>query len=173
MRKNRFDYSPHTRSGGVPADVAARELARIRSENGGKLTASSVVEAAEADDAPLHPFFVWDDTEAAREYRLMQARQLVRSVRVIRDDQPPRRIYVHVSKDEGEGSYDPLDLVVKQPDRYLLALNELRKRLTSAQEALDELKAAGEQSGDRDRLALITMAAEAFAAANAAVQALH
>lgn len=166
-----FDYGPHTRTGGVPADVAAAELARIREENK-RLTASAVVAAAEPDDAPLHAAFEWDDTVAAREHRLSQARMLIRAVRIVRADQPPQRIYVHIPDRDEEGAYEPIALVVKQPDQFALALMELRRRLSSAQEALDELRAAGATGGDRDRMAMITLATEAFAAASSAIQAL-
>lgn len=172
-KKRTYDYSPFGRPPGVPAEVAVAELARIRAANK-KLTASAVVEAAEPEDAPLHPAFEWDDEQAAHEYRLIRARQLIRSVRIIREDQTPQRIYVHIpEQDEDEGTYEPISLVVKHPDRYALALIELRKRVASAQEAVEELRAAGESGGDRDRMVLITLAAEALATANSAVQALH
>lgn len=59
-----------------------QELLRIAKENGGELQAEVVVEAARAKTSPLHSRFTWDDGEAAREYRLWQARQLIVSVRV-------------------------------------------------------------------------------------------
>lgn len=47
-----------------------------------KLTPSLVVEAATDPKSPLHREFTWDDSEAARKYRLAQARTLIRSVEV-------------------------------------------------------------------------------------------
>ena len=38
--------------------------------SGGVFGAEAVVEAARPEDAPLHSYFEWDDTEAARRYRL-------------------------------------------------------------------------------------------------------
>lgn len=52
-----------------------------------------VVRDAEPLDSPLHEYFTWDDTSAARLHRLEEARELIRSVAVVvvgRDDQ--RRI---------------------------------------------------------------------------------
>ena len=48
----------------------------------GKLDGESLVEAAAQSDHPLHSRFTWDDTEAARRYRIEQANQIIRSVRV-------------------------------------------------------------------------------------------
>lgn len=54
------------------------ELERIR-ERDGLLTSAAVVEAARSDASPLHPRFEWDDTVAAHEHRLHQARGLIRT----------------------------------------------------------------------------------------------
>lgn len=170
--KRTYDFGSFA-PGGVKADEAYRELERIRAETG-TLLASAVVDAAADEDSPLHPAFDWDDASAGREYRLIQARHLIRAVRVTVGTKEPRRVYVHVGqRSDEEGVYEPMDVVVKSPDRYALALIELRRRLNSAQEAFEELRQAGEASGDRDRLALLAMAAEALAAANSAVKALH
>lgn len=42
-----------------------------------------VVEAASHPGSPLNPFFQWDDTKAAAEYRLSQARNLIQRVKII------------------------------------------------------------------------------------------
>lgn len=46
----------------------------------GELTASLVVDEARPKNAPLHPFFEWDDKAAAEEFRLTQARAMIRRV---------------------------------------------------------------------------------------------
>ena len=59
-------------------DIVLPELERLRQANpSGILLAEDVVSSAQADDSPLHKYFVWDDTEAAKQYRLWQARQLI------------------------------------------------------------------------------------------------
>ena len=60
------------------------ELRRIANKHGGVLQPETVVQAARTESSPLHGAFCWDDTEAARLYRIVQARQLIRvSVEVI------------------------------------------------------------------------------------------
>jgi len=63
--------------------IALQELERIRQEHGGILRAEDVVLAAEDLSNPLHNSFEWDDTVAAEQWRLQQARQIIRSVVVI------------------------------------------------------------------------------------------
>jgi len=63
--------------------IALQELERIRQEHGGILRAEDVVLAAEDLSSPLHNSFEWDDTAGAEQWRLQQARQIIRSVVVI------------------------------------------------------------------------------------------
>ena len=67
-------------SGGLNAQTVGEELARLTAKYG-MLTAEVILREAEPEDAPLHPAFEWDDSKAAREYRLSQARYLARSTR--------------------------------------------------------------------------------------------
>ena len=65
-----------------------------------RLTPSIVVTVAADPAHPLHERFVWDDSEAARRYRLVQASGLIRSVSVVverEDDRPPVRVRAFVA----------------------------------------------------------------------------
>lgn len=59
---------------------ARDELQRIKEENGEKLIPDEVVTAAADRESPLHLYFEWDDSVAGHQYRLTQARQLIRVV---------------------------------------------------------------------------------------------
>lgn len=59
----------------------ADELLALEKESG-RLEPTDVVEAARDPASALHPYFEWDDTEAARQHRLGQARQLIRRVKI-------------------------------------------------------------------------------------------
>lgn len=92
------------------------ELLAIRSEYG-QLTPANVVEAARAEDHPLHHRFEWDDSAAAEKYRLSQARQLIRVVRETYTDRGGRpadvRTFHAIPRAEGGMAYEPLDEIVK------------------------------------------------------------
>ena len=53
------------------------ELLRLTKSHGGKLKPQDVVAAARFKTSPLHSCFDWKDTEAARKWRLHQARNLL------------------------------------------------------------------------------------------------
>jgi hypothetical protein len=73
------------------------ELARITAANGGTLTPEATVEAARPARHVLHRHFTWDDQKAAEERRLHQARTLIRSIRVIEDNDPtPRYAFLSI-----------------------------------------------------------------------------
>ena len=68
-----------------------------------RLTPSIVVTVAADPTHPLHERFVWDDSEAARRYRLVQASGLIRSVSVVverAEDKPPVRVRAFVAERE-------------------------------------------------------------------------
>jgi hypothetical protein len=59
-----------------------REYIEALESRSGKLSPLDVVEAARAKDSPIHGCFDWDDTEAANKWRLEQARELIRRVKI-------------------------------------------------------------------------------------------
>ena len=60
--------------------VVVAELRRLSQENDGVLTPEAVVEAARPEDSVLHGKFEWEDSTAAHNWRLFQARNLLRVV---------------------------------------------------------------------------------------------
>lgn len=59
-----------------------QRLAEIEAANGGRLTPDMVVKDAKRKDSPLHTHFEWDSKKAAEAYWVIQARELITSVRV-------------------------------------------------------------------------------------------
>jgi hypothetical protein len=106
---------------------AGRELARIAGKHGG-LTAERVVDEAKDDNSPLHDFFTWSNKDAAKKYRLEQARHLIRSV-VVEYEEPtkagPMKCYIAFEKSESDAADDPRYLSL----HTVLTDGELRKRL--------------------------------------------
>jgi hypothetical protein len=60
----------------------------------GNLTPEDVLEDAEDESSPLHDCFEWDDTEAAHQYRLQQARYVIRAFEVVYKDKEDDEIVV-------------------------------------------------------------------------------
>lgn len=94
----------------------------------GTLTPALVVEAAADPDHELHDKFVWDDSEAARRYRLTQASGLIRSVHVRVTKDEPSRVRVWVSEREMRVAPDGDDALsgVYRPIEEVVASDVLR-----------------------------------------------
>ena len=86
--------------GNGDAEKIHLELEKLRSKTG-DLSPDEVVEMARSKDNPAHSEFTWSNAIAAREYRLEQARRMVRSIVVLYKETPkagPQRRYVQVTR---------------------------------------------------------------------------
>lgn len=103
MEIKAFDFMPNSRfqkgADTSNPDAVGKHLELIRQKTGGKLQPEDVVDDAKNPNSPLHSFFEWDDTAAAHEHRLKQARSLIRTVVAVYKENPksePVRAYIHV-----------------------------------------------------------------------------
>lgn len=167
---------------GVKPDTIGNELGRIYTQHGA-LTPPAVVAAAEPEEAPLHPAFEWDNEKCGKEYRLSQARALIKNVEIVKPESrgdaeissvESVRAYEYVP-DGNTGAYHPIEVIVQRPDMYAAALRELSARVRSAEDAMEALERAAKSADeiDAERLTRITIAVQAMQTASAAVQALH
>lgn len=84
-----------------------KELEIIKKQNGGILRPDAVIEYARNKKSALHGRFIWDDTKAAHQYRLTQARDIIRVAVIVESNtSQPVRAYVSLSDERGaEGGY--------------------------------------------------------------------
>lgn len=115
-----------------------KELERIYKRDGA-LTATAVLKEAAQKGSPLHEHFTWDDSEAAQQWRLVQARNLIKRVKVISPAGTEERI-IHVpSITRGEGEYQVQSVVASQPDKFERAMASARADLEAAEESVGVL----------------------------------
>ena len=145
-------------------------VAAIYKRNG-KLTPSMVVNAAKPKSAPLHKYFEWDDKKAGHEYRLMQARKIIRVVQVVVDGHKERFIHVPSVKRQ-EGQYMPVSVVVEQPDDFTMAMEKAVSRLHSARRAVKALESAARDKED-ETLVKLSLAIKSISMAQSVVRTLH
>jgi hypothetical protein len=124
------------------------ELEQIRQMHGGLLKPEDVVQFARNKRTALHSEFEWDDAKASAEYRLEQARRVIRvSVTVLPSpysDQTPVRAYVSVASDRVQpgGGYRAFADVMSDDDKRAELVNEAigeAKRWRRKYERLREL----------------------------------
>lgn len=145
-------------------DAIRLEIERL--ERDGKIRPVDVVEAAKDEGSPLHECFTWDDSEAGHQYRLLQARNLLR-VYVVRpdvSDAPAVRAFVSLTTDrtQKDGGYRSIAKVMSDDDLYRQMLHDavvqLRnvqrkykaiKELSSVWSAVDEVEALSEGAAAR------------------------
>lgn len=105
MRIAGFEFAEGARfQTGASKDAKAvgQHLEMLRKKCKGELTPEDVLSDAKHNNSPLHSFFEWDDTAAAQQHRLQQARGLIRAVVAIyvQDDKPAvrQKAYVHINE---------------------------------------------------------------------------
>ena len=126
-------------------------LKAIAKRDGGLLRPQAVVDAARPEDSPLHGAFCWDDTEAARLYRLDQAQRLIRrfTIEIEQDgesiDVP---VFINVSSDRmGAKDENPYRLtadVVKSEDLLSVAEKDALEQLRGIRNRYQNIKRLGD-----------------------------
>lgn len=140
--KHEFRNNPR-RAHVVPPEVVDAELVRIWEEHDKRLLPRDVVDAARPKRNPIHPCFEWNDAAAADEFRLWQARKLIKDVRIVEDSGDERPAFVHVrlvQEENGGNFYQRAETLRERPTEYLAALDEARRKLASAQASFEELR---------------------------------
>jgi len=124
--------------------VTVEQVLRDMYESRGRLDPKDVVDEARDPRSPLHKSFTWNDDEAAEQWRLQQARQLIRSIKIerVENTQEPRtvkfvRAFVHDPVNDG---YLATEDVAKLPDVRERVLDEMRRDLTRLQSKWDLYK---------------------------------
>lgn len=113
------------------AKAIQAELQSISDQNGGVLLPAAVVEFAKNPDTQLHGQFEWDDSEAARQYRLEQARRIIRvSVVVVGERSENVRAFVSLKKDRYDGGgYRPMTVVLSSEELHAQMLSDALSEL--------------------------------------------
>lgn len=113
-----FRVTPGSRIRKADAKVLGEAFERLKAT--GPLTADRVLTEAMNARSPLHRYFEWDDQKAAHQYRLEQARKLIRSIEVVLEDakgkQMPMRAYYSVRDADGQRGYEAMEFVFATPD---------------------------------------------------------
>ena len=111
------------------SEPTVRELLSDIYDERGHLTPTDVVDAARAEDHPLHRRFTWDDGVAAERWRESEASYLIRTAKVsvhIVQDGKPRCVSVRAFPNVAGEDYLPLDIVMEHPDFEAALLEEMK-----------------------------------------------
>ena len=119
-----------------------KELRKIAAKNHGLVSPRAVVDFARDPTTALHSKFEWDDGAAAEQWRIEQARHIVRVfVTVLHDDAPPIRAFVSLSDDRHkEGGYRITAQVMTDPERRQQMLDTALSDLQIIQRKYESVK---------------------------------
>lgn len=121
------------------ANVAGAMFEQLENTIG--LTPQNLLDANRAEDAPMHNDFEWNDSVAAEEYRLTQARYMIRMLvfkpETEEVDATPQRAYFKVSSDDG---YENLSVIIKNEDMYNALMKQAQKELSAFRNKYKMLK---------------------------------
>lgn len=128
-------------AGRANAQSIGEALESIRVKAGGELEPRDVVNAARDKGNPLHIHFEWDDRVAAEAYRVDQARNIIRIVRVVDDEasEGTSRAFISVNGKNGV-SYRAVDDVKASQDLQEAVLEQAEKDLEAFERRYKELK---------------------------------
>lgn len=138
--KKRYSWSTPSRFAAVEAGVLGRWLEHLPSRD-----PATFVEAARDPESPGHALFEWNDSAAAREHRLVQARvilaNLMVDVVVIRRSKPETLRVRAIHRTSRSGQYDDFEDAFSEPVKrdYILSqalaqLSALKRRYAALSE---------------------------------------
>jgi hypothetical protein len=124
------------------ADAVGTHLEMLRQKFKGELTPKDVIDDARGHNSPLHTFFEWNDGKAAEQYRLQQARGLIRAVVavVVSAGTPAQRVqaFVHIPEG-GTPHYRSVDHAMSQERTRDMVLQQAFREFRAWQKRYEHL----------------------------------
>ena len=114
---------------GVSAQAAGEQCERLAIE--GRLTAKELVNENRPEDAPLHKAFEWRDDIAAEQWREQQARHIMASLVLVREDAEPVRAFFNIVREEAE--YRHIESILQSADETEALLKTALRELCAFQ----------------------------------------
>jgi len=129
-------------------------LQRLADRNQGRLEPDTVVKAASNPRSPIHDRFTWDDTEAAQKLRIIEARALIRSVKLVVVDRSVTFSIPKYVRDPGARANEQgYVATVKLRDEKDLARDACLREFERAREALSRAQGLAAYFGLEDQVA--------------------
>lgn len=135
------------------------ELIYLAELNDGKLNPHDVVNFASNPETHLHSKFTWDDTKAAQEYRLWQARKIISlEFEIIHSDSKEvgeTRLFVSLTEDRRpEGGYRLISKVLTDDELRDNLLRDVLSELIRIKAKYKNIKELAGVFGEIDKLQL-------------------
>jgi len=158
MSQTTWRFRDGSRIKGNPQEIGQRlQYLKRRHE---VLKPELVLEDAQKPSSPLHDCFEWNDTKAAHQHRLWQARMVINSIELVleyRDDRPSKsyrlfRSMPSEATEDGASERYYLDLRDATEAEYEVLLSECARELKAVRDKYSELKEFGKVWQEFDRM---------------------
>lgn len=110
----------------VSAKIAGRICQELNESEGG-LTPQKLVDVSRDVNHPLHGEFEWDDSIAAEAYRVTQAKQLIRDITIVHDEEEKKSDRGFVITPGGNHVYVPLNDALNNEEWKTNLLNAAKR----------------------------------------------
>lgn len=137
----RYKFAKGCPAAGLDVEKVGETLESLAARFG-YLEPALVVREARAVESPLHAAFEWDDKRAGEQFRLQQARYLIREVRVVTEqgeESIEQRVFVNVTTENHRG-YMPVVQVMSDEVLREQVLNKAKNDLLSWRERYKDLQ---------------------------------
>ena len=128
----------------VSAEVAGKVMEELAANEG--LTAQNLVNVSRPENAPLHQCFEWKDDVAAEHYREWQARQLIGSIEIVRedvsgdDDHPVTIRAFHALRTEETEGYEHIEVILSDEEKKNRLMQLAKRDMGIFKDKYSELK---------------------------------
>lgn len=133
----------------VTAETAANTIIDLqRSLGKDSITAKELLDASRDETAPLHSCFEWEDSVAAEQYRIYQARHLIGSIEIeyVKNDTPTplarSRYFINVVSNapKVQGKFATIDVAFNNDDYRVAVLKNALRELRAFQNKYSSYK---------------------------------
>lgn len=125
---------------GTDAQIAGEICETLTNTVG--LSADTLLQASEPEDAPLHNEFEWDNDIAADNYRHIQAGNIIRNLEIVCKEQEPTRAFMTIERRVAHNSsYEPTVEILSDEDKRDKLLEQALMELEWFKRKYDGIKA--------------------------------
>lgn len=146
----------------VKRKAIAERLEKIAGLSCGRITPDAVLLDAKSPKSPLHDQFDWDDSSAAKQWRLQQARELIRSVRVEITTESRTVSTVRYVRDPSAGEAQGYVEVAKLRDDKSLAVEALQGEIRQANAMVARARSIAEALGLSAEIEMVSESVDAL-----------
>ena len=136
-----YEFVKGFRSSGMDAQEVGESLSKIVEKYDRELWPEKTVAAARPKKSPIHKYFEWDDSTAATEYRLNQARRLHGAVLVVKKTESgedvKERAFVHIRESNKPSPYRDVEDVLSDESWRESMIHQAVKDLLRAKKRLE------------------------------------